>query len=57
MTDVIFLTTKYHLTIGNLGFKQDTGVPMERDTTPYWENLFIFFKSKYVQQLMSKGSQ
>ena len=36
-------------------FKQEIGIPMGKDSAPYWANLFLyFFKSKYVQQLISK---
>ena len=37
-------------------FKQEIGIPMGIDSAQYWVNLKYFFESKYVQQLISKGS-
>ena len=59
MIDAIsFFITKCYFTISNLVFKQVIGIPMGIDPAPYWPNLFLyyFFRSKYLQQLISKGS-
>ena len=58
LIDVIsFLNTKCHFTIGKLVFKQEIGIPMGNDSASYWVNFFpYFFESKYVQQLICKGS-
>ena len=40
---VSFLITKCYFIIGNLVFKQETGIPKGIDTAHYWANLFIFF--------------
>ena len=38
-------------------FKQDIGTPMGIDPAPFWANLFFcFFKSKHIQNLVSKTS-
>ena len=39
--------------IGNAVFKQNVGIPREIDPALFWENLFLSFDSKYVQQLIS----
>ena len=56
-----------HQSIGNLRVAEDytsqdklsqieIGIPVERDPDPYRTNLFLYvFKSKYFQQLISKG--
>ena len=50
---ISFLVTKCYFN------KQEIGIPMGTDPAPYWANLFLylyFFGSKYIQQLISKGS-
>ena len=54
---VSYLIQKCFFTIGNLVFKQDIGIPMGIDPTPFWENLFLYYyESKFVQSLISAGS-
>ena len=48
---------KCYFIIGNIVFKQEFVISMGIDPAPHWANLFLYFlKSKYVQQLISKGS-
>ena len=37
-------------------FEQDIGITMGIDPAPFWENLFLFFYFKLVQNLISKNS-
>ena len=54
---ISFLIAKCYFTIRKLVYKQEIGIPMGIGTPLYWANLFLyFFESKYVQQLISKGS-
>ena len=54
---ILFLIIKCYFIIGNLELKQDIGIPMEIDPAPMWAHFFLhLFESKYVQQLISKGS-
>ena len=54
---ISFFITKCYLTIRNLVFKLEIGIPMGIGPAAYQENLFLyFFKSKYIQQPISNGS-
>lgn len=48
-----YFIRKCYFTIGNAVFKQNVGIPREIDPALFWENLFLSFDSKYVQQLIS----
>ena len=51
------LTNKCVLTIGNMVFKQDIGIPMGIDAALFSVNLFLyFFESKSIKQLISSRS-
>ena len=55
---ISFLIPKFYFTIGNLMLKQEIGILMGLGPAPYWAGLFLyFFESKFVQQLISKGSE
>ena len=53
---ISFPIIKYYFNFGNQVFKQEIGISMDADPAPYWVILSIYFETKYVQQLISKGS-
>ena len=54
---VSFLIGKSFFAIGNLGFKQDIGIPMGIDPAPFWASHFLYFyENKFMQQLICNKS-